>query len=114
MSGIRKYLRKKHALNKPKKIKSRLTISDTVLIIGLTLCIVGALQGMVSNLFFNAGRTEAIISGDQGNIYIQHEDPGKLKYKNAAKYSMTIFTAGIIISAAAWINIQKKTPEKTQ
>jgi hypothetical protein len=103
MSGIRKYIRKQQALNKPKRTKAVVTKLDGLLIIGLTMSFVGILTGAFSYMFFSTGRPEGIFhSESEGTIYVAEETPGNLKYKQIAKYGVITGGIGLLVSGAAW------------
>jgi hypothetical protein len=63
MSGIRKYRRRKKALEGLKKAKGRVTLLDAILVVGLTCAIVGILPGgySVTCIIQGEGRKKSFI-----------------------------------------------------
>ncbi|MHC4534236.1 MAG: hypothetical protein ACYS6K_09800 [Planctomycetota bacterium] len=98
MSGIRKFTRRRQALNKPKKIKTKFTILDGILILGLTLTFAGIIFGVLGYCYYTGGRPEGIRQTRGGNFYVEHEEPGHLYYRDLAKFGAVLFVIGLLIS----------------
>lgn len=111
MSGIRKFTRRKKTLNKLKKTKTKITILDGILCIGLTITIAGILLGVFGYFYYTGGRPEGIIHTIYGGTFhVEREESGLSCYRDLAKYGAVLTAIGLIISglSAAFKSDKKK------
>lgn len=99
MSGIRKFTRRRQALTKLKKTKTKFTILDSILLLGLALAFTGIVLGVLGYSYYTGGRPEGIIhSRHEGTVHVEHEEPGHLYYRDVAKFGAVLFVIGLFIS----------------
>jgi len=114
MSGIRKYIRKQKALNKPKKTKTKVTKLDGLLIAGLTMSFVGILTAGFAYMFYCAGRPESVFhSSYQGTVHVTEEPPGNPNYKQIAQYAVITGGIGLLVSGATWALKQSDNKDRS-
>lgn len=104
MSGIRKIKRRKASLNKPKKVDTKITPIDILLIVGLTLFILGLIAGGFTYFHYLAGRPEQVVHSQyKGTYHVTEEPPGDPNRKTVAMACAIAASFGLLLSAVSWI-----------
>jgi hypothetical protein len=111
MSGIRKFKRSRKALNKPKKVKTKLTVFDGILIAGLALACLGIITAGYNYRYYSDGVHEGVINTRyEGAFHVEHEEAGQLKYKERAVFWVVVAAIGLGIAGMS--SMAKYTKKK--
>ncbi len=98
MSGIRRFTRRRQALKNLKKNKARFTILDVISLLGISITVLSIFLGIMSYFYYTGGRPEGIRQTRGGNFYVEHEEAGRLYYRDRVKYCAVFTVTGLTVS----------------
>jgi len=113
MSGIRKFKRSRKALNKPKKVKTKLTVFDGILIAGLALACLGIITAGYNYRYYSDGVQQGINNSRyDGTFHVEPEEAGQLKYKERAVFWIVVAAIGLGMAGTSTVaKYIKKKPK---